>query len=64
MPSATQAERKSDVDPIMQGIGLTLPAGALVSTALMLGIVPIVYYQLATFFHARSVDSYIVARSE
>ena len=36
-------------DPILQGIGLTLPAGALVSTALTLGIVPIAYYQLATF---------------
>ena len=35
-------------DPILQGIGLTLPAGALVSTALTLGIVPVAYCQLAT----------------
>jgi len=41
------------LDPILQGIGITLPSGALVSTLLTLGIVPIAYYQLATFLNAR-----------
>jgi len=43
-------------DPILQGIGLTLPAGALVSTALTLGIVPIAYYQLAARLEKKGVD--------
>ena len=33
-------------DPLLQGLGLTMAAGALFSTALTLGIVPIAYYQL------------------
>lgn len=41
-------------DPILHGIGLTLPAGALVSTALTLGIVPIVYYRMAALFEGKS----------
>ena len=33
-------------DPMLQGLGLTMAAGALFSTALTLGIVPLAYYQL------------------
>jgi multidrug efflux pump subunit AcrB len=51
-------------DPILQGIGLTLPAGALISTALTLGIVPIAYYHLSTFLHARNADGEVVVRKE
>jgi multidrug efflux pump subunit AcrB len=33
-------------DPMLQGLGLTMASGALFSTALTLGIVPLAYYQL------------------
>lgn len=43
-------------DPILQGIGLTLPAGAFVSTALTLGIVPVAYYQFAARLERKGAD--------
>jgi multidrug efflux pump subunit AcrB len=43
-------------DPVLQGIGLSLPAGAFVSTALTLGIVPVAYCQLATRFERKSAE--------
>jgi multidrug efflux pump subunit AcrB len=42
--------------PVLQGIGLSLPAGAFVSTALTLGIVPVAYCQLATRFERKSAE--------
>ena len=43
-------------DPILRGLGITMPSGALISTLLTLGIVPLAFYQLATFLHARGHD--------
>ena len=40
-------------DPILRGLGITMPSGALISTLLTLGIVPLAYYQLTTFFHKK-----------
>ena len=41
-------------DPLLQGLGLTMASGALVSTALTLGVVPIAYYHVASWRGARS----------
>lgn len=38
-------------DPLLQGLGLTMAAGALFATALTLGIVPLAYYQLMSVLH-------------
>ena len=38
-------------DPLLKGLGLTMAAGALFSTALTLGIVPLAYYQLMSMIH-------------
>jgi multidrug efflux pump subunit AcrB len=43
-------------DPILRDLGITMPSGALISTLLTLGIVPLAFYQLATFLHARGHD--------
>jgi multidrug efflux pump subunit AcrB len=43
-------------DPVLRGLGITMPSGALMSTLLTLGIVPLAYYQLMTFLHARGHD--------
>ena len=43
-------------DPVLMGLGTTMPSGALISTLLTLGIVPLAFYQLATFLHARGHD--------
>ena len=43
-------------DPILRGLGITMPSGALISTLLTLGIVPLAFYQLTTFLHARGHD--------
>jgi multidrug efflux pump subunit AcrB len=43
-------------DPILRGMGITLPSGALISTLLTLGIVPLAFYQLVTFLQARGHD--------
>jgi len=43
-------------DPILRGLGITMPSGALISTMLTLGIVPLAYYQLMTFFQAKGYD--------
>ncbi len=40
-------------DPILRGLGITMPSGALISTLLTLGIVPLAYYQLTTFLQDR-----------
>lgn len=40
-------------DPVLRGLGITMPSGALISTLLTLGIVPLAYYQLATFLERR-----------
>ncbi len=36
-------------DPLLQGLGLTMASGAVVSTLLTLGLVPVAYYQIATW---------------
>lgn len=38
-------------DPLLQGLGLTMAAGALFATALTLGLVPLAYYQLVSLLH-------------
>jgi multidrug efflux pump subunit AcrB len=43
-------------DPVLRGLGITMPSGALISTLLTLGIVPLAYYQLMTFLHAQGHD--------
>jgi multidrug efflux pump subunit AcrB len=43
-------------DPMLRGMGITMPSGALISTLLTLGIVPMAFYQLATFLHERGHD--------
>jgi len=43
-------------DPMLRGLGITMPSGALISTLLTLGIVPLAFYQLSTFLHARGHD--------
>jgi multidrug efflux pump subunit AcrB len=43
-------------DPVMRDLGITMPSGALISTMLTLGIVPMAFYQLVTFLHARGHD--------
>ena len=43
-------------DPMLRGLGITMPSGALISTLLTLGVVPPAFYQLATFLHARGHD--------
>jgi multidrug efflux pump subunit AcrB len=43
-------------DPMLRGLGITMPSGALISTLLTLGIVPLAFYQLTTFLHARGHD--------
>jgi multidrug efflux pump subunit AcrB len=40
-------------DPVLRGLGITMPSGALISTLLTLGIVPLAFYHLATFLEAR-----------
>jgi multidrug efflux pump subunit AcrB len=40
-------------DPILRGLGITMPSGALISTLLTLGIVPLAFYQLSIFLQAR-----------
>jgi multidrug efflux pump subunit AcrB len=39
-------------DPVLMGLGTTMPSGAFVSTLLSLGIVPLAFYQLTTFLHS------------
>lgn len=41
-------------DPMMQGLGLTMASGALVSTAMTLFLVPVAYYRLAQLRDARA----------
>jgi multidrug efflux pump subunit AcrB len=43
-------------DPVMRDLGITMPSGALISTMLTLGIVPMAFYQLVTFLNARGHD--------
>ena len=43
-------------DPVLRGMGITMPSGALISTLLTLGIVPLAFYQLATLLHARGSE--------
>ena len=43
-------------DPVLRGLGIAMPSGALISTLLTLGIVPLAYYQLATFLHIKRMD--------
>ncbi|MDP1822623.1 MAG: efflux RND transporter permease subunit [Archangium sp.] len=40
-------------DPLLQGLGLTMAAGALFSTALTVGVVPLAYYQLMSVLQRR-----------
>ena len=42
-------------DPMMQGLGITMPSGTFISTLLTLGVVPIAYYQLATLQQRRAL---------
>ena len=41
-------------DPMLQGLGITMPSGTFISTMLTLGIVPVAYYQLATLQQKRA----------
>jgi multidrug efflux pump subunit AcrB len=41
-------------DPVLRGLGITMPSGALISTLLTLGIVPLAYYQLMTSGHLQN----------
>ncbi len=43
-------------DPILRGLGITMPSGALISTLLTLGIVPLAFYQLATYLRSQGHD--------
>ena len=43
-------------DQTLRGFGITMPSGALMSTLLTLGIVPLAFYQLSTFLHARGYE--------
>jgi hypothetical protein len=35
-------------DPMLQGLGITMPSGTFISTLLTLCVVPIAYYQLTS----------------
>lgn len=43
-------------DPVLRGLGITMPSGALISTLLTLGIVPLAYCQLMTFLQGKGYD--------
>lgn len=43
-------------DPLLRGMGITMPSGAFISTLLTLGIVPLAFYQLTTFLHSLKHD--------
>ncbi|MRR34992.1 efflux RND transporter permease subunit, partial [bacterium] len=49
-------------DPLLMGLGVTMPSGALISTLLTLGIVPLAYYQLMTFLNAGRHEMFMEKR--